>query len=212
MLEGVITYIQSVVYNYGALGVFWATIIEEIIAPIPSPIIPLMAGFFLLPATMSLSEVLLRGIFVVALPISLGISIGSTVVYLLGFFGGKPAIEKSKKFTGINWQEVSKIEEKIARGTRDEIVLFVLRLMPIVPGVAISGFCGVIRYPYQKFLIITLLGSFARAFILGIIGWQVGELYVNLADLISRFEKVILLGVVFLLFIFFGYRYFIKKR
>ncbi len=212
MIDSIVVYIQSIISNYGALGVFGATIIEEIIAPIPSAIIPLMAGFFLLPFNMSFLEIALRGILIIALPVSIGISIGSTLVYILGFFGGKPAIEKSKKLTGINWQEIIKIEEKFTRGNGDEIALFVLRLIPIIPGLAISGFCGVVRYPFQKFIIITLLGSFVRAFILGMIGWQMGELYVNYADIISRFEKIIFLIIIFLLFVFLGHHYFIKKN
>lgn len=211
MIDSIVVYIQSIISNYGALGVFGATIVEEIIAPIPSAIIPLMAGFFLLPSTMYFAEVLLRGVLIIALPVSIGISIGSTLVYVLGYFGGKPAIEKSKKLTGINWQEIMNIEEKVTRGNRDEIALFILRLIPIVPGFAISGFCGVVRYPFQKFIIITFLGSFIRAFILGMIGWQAGELYVNYADIISRFEKIIFLIIFFLLFIFLAYRYFVKK-
>ena len=211
MIDSIVVYIQSIISNYGALGVFGVTIIEEIITPIPSAIIPLMAGFFLLPSTMSFAEILLRGILIIALPVSIGISIGSTLVYILGFFGGKPAIEKSKKLTGINWQEIIKMEEKVTRGDRDEIALFIFRLIPIVPGFAISCFCGVVRYPFQKFIIITFFGSFVRAFILGIIGWQVGELYVNYADIISRFEKIIFLIILFLLSIFLAYRYFVKK-
>ncbi|MFA4942933.1 MAG: VTT domain-containing protein [Patescibacteria group bacterium] len=211
MIDSIVVYIQSIISNYGALGVFGVTIIEEIIAPIPSAIIPLMAGFFLLPSTMSFAEILLRGILIIALPVSIGISIGSTLVYILGFFGGKPAIEKSKKLTGINWQEIIGIEEKVTRGNRDEIALFILRLIPIVPGFAISGFCGVVRYPFQKFIIITFFGSLVRAFILGMIGWQAGELYVNYADIISRFEKIIFFIILFLLFTFLAYRYFIKK-
>ena len=211
MIDNIVFYIQSIISNYGALGVFGVTIIEEIIAPIPSAIIPLMAGFFLLPSSMSFVEVALRGILIIALPVSIGISIGSTLVYILGFFGGKPAIEKSKKLTGINWQEIIKIEEKVTRGDRDEIALFILRLIPIVPGFAISGFCGVVRYPFRKFIIITFLGSFVRAFILGMVGWQAGELYINYADIISRFEKIIFLIILFLLSIFLAYRYFVKK-
>lgn len=199
MIESLIVYVQSIIFEYGAWGVFFATIIEEIIAPIPSPLIPLAAGFFLLPEGVSFAETALRGAFAIALPVSIGISIGSAFVYALGFFGGKPVIEKSKKWVGISWQDVEKSEARFTRGKGDEITLFILRLLPIVPGVAISGFCGVVRYPFKKFITITCVGSFARAFVLGMVGWQVGELYATYASMISKFEKYILIGVVFLL-------------
>lgn len=211
MIETLILYVQSIISEYGAWGVFLATLLEEIIAPIPSPLIPLTAGFFLLPTETSLAEVAIKGILVIALPVSIGISIGSTLVYALGFFGGKPVIEKSQKWTGLNWKDIQKAEEKMTRGIKDEVMLFVLRILPIVPGVAISGFCGVMRYPFKKFIIITGLGTFVRAFLLGLLGWQVGALYANYAAMISKFEKYILWGVFLILLLFLGGRYLMKK-
>ncbi len=211
MIGNFITYIQSIISQYGAWGVFLATLIEEIIAPVPSPIVPLAAGFFLLPTSVSFTEIALRGAFTIALPVSIGITIGSTLVYALGFFGGKPVIEKSKKWTGINWDDIEKSEARFTRGKGDEISLFVLRVLPIIPGVAISGFCGVVRYQFKKFIIITSLGAFVRAFVLGLVGWQVGELYVTYADMISKFEKYVLSVVFFLLLLsFLGY--YIRKK
>lgn len=211
MIEYLIVYIQTIISEYGAWGVFLATLLEEIIAPIPSPIIPLAGGFFLLPPNISFWVVALKGALVIALPVSVGISMGSAAVYALGFYGGKPAIEKTKKFTGINWQSIQKAEEKFTRGSKDEITLLILRIVPIVPGVAISGFCGVVRYPFKKFMIITSIGALIRAFILGMVGWQVGELYTHYADIVSKFEKYILLGVLsFAVLLFAGY--YISKK
>ena len=212
MIESLVIYIQAIISDYGALGVFFATLIEEIIAPVPSPIVPLAAGFFLLPAGIPVAQIALKGALVIALPVSVGVCIGSACVYALGFFGGKPVIEKSRKLTGINWQDIQKTEEKITRGKKDAITLFILRILPIVPGVAISGFCGVVRYPFKKFIIITGLGAFVRAFILGIIGWQAGELYANYADVITKFEKYILVGALFFLLLFLSGYYVAKKN
>lgn len=212
MIENLIIYIQSIISEYGAWGVFLATLIEEIIAPVPSPLVPLAAGFFLLPVNIAITEIIFKGALIIALPVAIGISMGSAFVYSLGFFGGKTLIEKSKKLTGVNWQDIQKAEEKITRGGKDEITLFILRILPIIPGVAISGFCGVARYSFKKFIIITFIGAFIRAFILSILGWQVGELYMNYADLISKFEKYIFLGVFFLLLLFLGAYYITKKN
>lgn len=211
MIEYFITYIQSIIFAYGAWGVFLATLIEEVIAPIPSPVVSLAAGFFLLPTSISLAEVVLRAAVVIALPVSIGISIGSALIYALGFFGGKPVIEKSKRWTGIKWHDVEKLEDRLTSGVGDEITLFILRLLPVVPGAAISGFCGIIRYPFKKFISITFIGAFLRAFILGVIGWQVGEVYTIYADVIAQFEQYILMAVVILFFLGFGGYYIVKN-
>jgi len=211
MIEKFIVYIQLIISEYGAWGVFFATLIEEIIAPIPSPLVPLAAGFFFLPANISFTEIAFNTAIIIAFPVALGISIGSVLVYSIGFFGGKPVIEKSKKLTGINWRDIEKTETRLTRGKGDEITLFILRILPIVPGVAISGFCGIVRYPIKKFIIITYFGAFVRAFLLGIIGWQVGELYINYANIITNFEKYIFFSILFLLIIFLFISFILKK-
>lgn len=191
MIEKLVSTLQLIVLEHGAVGVFFAALIEEIIAPIPSAIIPLAAGFFLLPVEQTLWEIIIGSALLVALPTSLGLTLGSLFLYSLGFFGGKPIILKWGKWFGLNWNEMEGVEKKLIRGWGDEIALFVLRAVPLVPNAAISGFCGLVRYPFQNFVLITLLGSFVRAFGLGIIGWQVGEAYAAYAGFISDFEKYI---------------------
>ncbi len=211
MIEALVVYIQSIISAYGAWGVLVATFIEEVVAPVPSPIVPLAAGFFLLPASVAWAEILVRAALVIALPVAVGISIGSAAVYALGFFGGKQVIEKTKRWTGIKWEDIEKLEAKLTRGRSDEITLFVLRILPIIPGVAISGFCGVVRYPFKKFIVVTSIGSFIRAFVLGLVGWQVGELYFTYSEMVSKFEKYILIGVVLLVILGVG-GYFLTKK
>lgn len=212
MIESIILYIKAIIAEYGALGVFVATLIEEVVAPVPSPLVPVSAGFFLLMSDLSIVEILLKSAIMIALPVAVGISIGSSIVYALGFFGGKPVIEKSKKWTGINWQDVENVQSRFTKGIGDEITLFILRVLPIVPGVGISGFCGVIRYSLKKFIVITFIGSFIRAFILGIVGWQVGELYMTYAGIISKSEKYIFIVVLILAILFLGYHFIFKKK
>jgi len=211
MIERLILRIQSIIVQYGAGGVFIATMIEEIVAPIPSSIVPMMAGFFLLPAQQPFLEIVGRGMTVIAIPIALGLSIGSMFVYLIGFIGGKPVIEKWGKWLGLSWQGIERIERKLIRGYGDEFILFGLRLMPIIPGVAISGFCGLVRYPFLRFMVVTFIGAFTRALALSIIGWKVGGMYTVYAEFVSRIENIILVGVLVITTFFIG-RYFIRRK
>jgi membrane protein DedA with SNARE-associated domain len=212
MIAELTALIQPIVQEYGVWGVFLATLLEEIIAPIPSPLVPLAAGFFLLPAEKTLSEIWLKALLVVAFPVSVGITLGSLAVYSIGYFGGKPAIEKSRRWLGFGWQDIERAEKRLMYSRYDEIALFALRLMPIVPGVAISGFCGIVRYPVKTFALITLFGAFARAFFLGIIGWYVGGIYAVWAEAISRTEKYIFIVLIAIAAFFIAKAYFKKRR
>ncbi len=211
MIDLFISYIKVIIANYGALGVFVATLIEEIVAPIPSPIVPLSAGFFLIEPASDLWTTLVQVFFTIAMPVTFGLTIGSIVVYVIGFWGGKSIIDRYKKWLGFSWDDLEKTEQHFTKGQRDEVVLFGLRLVPIIPGVAISGLCGIIRYPFLKFVIITFVGALIRAFILGFIGSRVGEVYVDYADTISKWEDYILVGVIIVFGFLLGW-YFYRKR
>ncbi len=210
MIEASIAYIQVILNEWGALGVFVASLIEQIIAPIPSSLIPMMAGFLLLPAYGTFFQVLWQSVFIIALPVTAGIIIGASIIYFLGYWGGKPVIEKTRKWLGLNWKDVERAKKRLNNSRNDELILFILWLLPIIPGVAMSVSCGIIRYPLLKFIIIVALGSFLRAIVMALFGWQTGELYIIYAEQIANIESYLLItfGLLFLI----GLIYFIRKR
>jgi membrane protein DedA with SNARE-associated domain len=212
MIEKLTSYIQPIISEYGASGVLLATLLEEIIAPIPSPLVPLAAGFFLLPVDGGFLEIIRQALFIIAFPVALGITLGSLAVYGLGWRGGKPIIEKSKKWIGLSWGDLEKTERKLTRGKSDEIALFILRVLPIIPGVAISGFCGIVRYPLKTFAVITFLGALTRAIALGVLGWYAGVAYTTYAEIISKMENYIFAVLIISALFFAGRWYLLKKR
>ncbi len=200
MLESAIAYTQDLVASYGVWGVLAATVLEEIVAPIPSALVPLAAGFFLLPSDATFAMVAFQAIFVVALPVAVGISFGSALVYAIAYYGGKPLLEKYGRILGLTWEQVEGIERKMIQGHKDEVTLFLLRMVPVIPGVAVSAFCGAVRYPFKTFLSIAFMASLLRAFIIGLIGWRAGEYYVQYLDSIDKYESKILVIAVILIF------------
>ena len=199
MIDTFITYIQYIVQEFGVLGIFIATLIEQIIAPIPSGLVPIMAGFFLLPAYEDFFTILGQSMSVIALPVAVGVTLGSLVIYFIGYLGGKPIIEKSQKWFGFGWNDLERIKKGLDRGQSDEFVLFVLWLLPVVPSAAIAIFCGIIRYHIVKYILIAMAGSFLRATIMSLIGWQAGELYYVNVEQITLIENYILIGLGFLI-------------
>jgi membrane protein DedA with SNARE-associated domain len=210
MLSELITYIQEIVFRFGPWGVFLASFLEEVIFFVPSPVVPMTAGFFLISPDIQLTQALVQVFLQIALPVAIGLSLGSLFPYGVFYFGGRRAIEKWGHFMGLSWESIEKIENKFARGYRDELALLILRLSP-VPSVAISSFCGIIRYPVLRFAIITAFGALVRGFILGIIGWQIGEEYMRHANFINQIETYVfaLIGVVVTILII---RMILKRR
>lgn len=203
-------YIQNVLIPLGAVGVFAASILEEVIAPIPSALILTVAGFFLVPDHAWTFSSVRDLLFLVTIPGALGITIGSLLVYGIGYVSGKPLLLRWGRYFGISWHEVEKMEKRFERGYSDELTLFLVRAVPIIPSVIISAFCGLIRLPWKEYVLFSFLGTIVRAFILGAIGWQAGGLYVRFAGLISQAENGIFAAAVIGGALCIGYRI-IKK-
>jgi membrane protein DedA with SNARE-associated domain len=202
MIHSFITFIEQIVLPMGALGVFFAEIIEEVIVPIPSALVLLTSGFIFLKGEFSVL-IVKDLLFVIAIPGALGLTVGSLVIYYLSFYGGKPFIEKFGSFLGIEWQEVLDFDEKMNKSKYDEFLFVFARIIPVVPSSLVAIFSGVTRMPVKKYTILTLLGSFIKALIYGFVGYLVGDLYRAYAYKIAGIEKVglIVCAVLFVLFI-----------
>lgn len=212
MINTFITYIETVLLPLGAWGVFLATLVEQVIAPIPSAFVQLGAGFLLINSA-GLSESILRIVLVVSIPSAIAVTIGSLIIYYLSYLVGKPLVDKYGFFLGVKWEDVQKLQDKFDGSKRDDVFLFILRSFPAIPTVAVDIFCGIVRYPIKTYVVLTLVGTFIRATVFGIIGWRVGSLYFSYAEYIASVEKYLLLLVIvaFISFVIIRTRRYNKK-
>jgi len=202
MLAGLIIHLEVVIRGYGALGVFFAALLEEIVAPIPSSLVATFAGFFLVPHDYTWLQALPIAFFKVALPMGVGVTLGSLLFYALAYFGGKPLILRYGAWFGLSWELIEKTEEKFTKGSADEIILLTMRALPFVPSVAISVFCGLVRYPLKTFIVLSFIGTVIRSMIMALIGWQVRDAYVSYAGILSHLETFVSAGILVALVVF----------
>lgn len=196
MLNGLILQLEVVIREYGSIGVFLAALLEEIIAPIPSSLVAMFAGFFLVPTEYTWLQAIVVAFSEVAIPMSIGVTLGSLIFYAIAYFGGKPIILRYGTWFGLSWELIEKTEEKFIKGYTDEIILLSLRSLPFVPSVAISAFCGLVRYPIKTFIILSFVGSLIRSVIMAMIGWYVRDAYTAYAEIMSHMEKYVLIAIV----------------
>ncbi len=208
MLNELMLQLQNFFMDYGSLGVFLGSLIEEIIAPIPSTLIILGSSFFMMHGSPITIESMVSLILYVAIPAAAGMTLGSLFLYAIGYYIGKPFICRWGKYMGFSWENVEETRTKFAESKNDDIALFSLRAIPVVPSVAISMFCGIIRYDLKNYVIITFLGSIMRAAILGFLGWQFGRFYLQIADQLAIYEDIIILGFIILVAGFILYKKF----
>lgn len=210
MIEILINFLQVNILPLGGIGVFIASVVEEVVAPIPSAVIMTMSGFLFVQGPLSWQAISAL-IFKVALPASLGVTLGSYGIYFIARFGGKFVIEKWGKYIGLYWSDIEKMQSRLVGTRKDEVLIGVARVIPIVPSVAISAFCGVMQMNVVSYFVVSFIGVFVRGLILGILGWQVGNLYQKYADVFSKIESTILLSTIFVIIIFVVLKYRSRK-
>ena len=175
---------------YGPWSVFIGVIIESVIVPIPSPLIIMGAGFVLINADLKFFEALTPIVLQIVLPGSIASTLGAYIGYGIGYFGGKPMIDRWKRFLGFSWSDVESMERRF-KDSGVKASIFFLRALPIFPLSVISAAAGLLRLPLKQFSLWTFYGTIPRCLLLAYLGWGLGETYHGIARGIDRAESIV---------------------
>ncbi|PIU61899.1 hypothetical protein COS83_03325 [archaeon CG07_land_8_20_14_0_80_38_8] len=202
-LTEILNYVLELIRTSGAWGVMLGVLVESVIAPIPSPVIIMAAGFIMLPASANFAQIIIPLLLTITLPGAFATTVGSYIGYGVGYFGGKPLIQKMEWLLGVSWDDLNNGIKYFQKGLKDELIVFTARAVPIIPLSVFSAVAGVTRINVKTFTIFTFLGALVRVFILGIAGWLLGAAYGELATQINALENIgliLIIGLVILIF------------
>lgn len=147
-----------------AIWLFIIFILGEAVAFLPMTVVLTSPVVFLQG---SLSFALLTKIFfLVALPVGVGVAIGSIWLYGLAYWGGKPAIDKYGKYLYISWREVERAEARLRNKGYDNLILLGLRTIPFLPTLPVSIAAGLLRMPIWPYVIYTAIGMTVRVMLM----------------------------------------------
>ncbi|BDQ04804.1 MAG: hypothetical protein KatS3mg084_0322 [Candidatus Dojkabacteria bacterium] len=207
IVKNIIDWVLEIIAKYGLLGVFIGSAVEEIIAPIPSPLVMMSSGAALLGHYNDISVGLVTNMFLVAIVGSFGATLGSYVMYAVGYFGSKPVIDKTKKFTGVSWDEIQNLQSRLDGTKKDELTIMFLRSVPVMPSVVIAVSCGVLRINPLSYFVSFFCGGIVRNIIFLIIGWQMGSAYLQGADSLESITSIVSKVIASILVVLLGYLY-----
>ena len=175
---------------YGPWSVFVGVIIESVIVPIPSPLIIMGAGFILISAELNFLQALAPILLQIVLPGSIASTLGAYIGYAIGYYGGKPMVDRWERFLGFSWKDVEALERRFQSG-QVKTSIFFLRALPVFPLSVISAAAGLLRLPINQFSLWTFYGTIPRCLLLGYLGWGLGETYQGIAKGIDKAEGVV---------------------
>lgn len=190
-MQNLLNTIIELIKSHGSLAMFGGGIAEQIIVPIPSPIIGMAGGAFIVDHGLPLFETIWQIFLRVSLPYSLGAALGTSLVFLVAYFGGKPLIDQFGSKIGISWRLIEKIKSDFQKTTQDELFILISCSIPVVPVSLITGFCGGFKISPAKFYPMVFLALLIRSSILGFIGYQMGKTFTSLAHGLDKIESLL---------------------
>lgn len=137
---------------------------ESSIIPVPSEIVMPPAAFMAAEGKLNLWLVILAGTF--------GSWLGSSLMYAVSRYVGRPVIMKWGKYFFIGPDKLERAERFLARYESGGI--FFARLLPVVRHL-ISIPAGIVRMPFGKFSLMTVVGSALWCTILSWYGKGIAE-------------------------------------
>lgn len=202
IIATLVHFVQTTLVPLGPLGVFFGSIISEVVGPFPSVAMIIGASFSFAEHLKFSFWLVVKIFFIVALPEALGATIGSFVMYTVAYYGGKPTIEKLGKYVRIQWSAIEKFRDRMQSNSRDEWFLFFVRAVPLFPNIITNLTCGLVRVSLWRYTVVTFLGMIVRGFIYGLAGWSLGRTYKSYSRFFVRYERGILIVAIFLAFVF----------
>lgn len=167
----------------GYLGILALMAIESACIPLPSEIIMPFSGYLVSTGRFDL--------FLVATAGAVGCNVGSTIAYVIGRYGGRPAVEKWGSYILMSRRDLEATDRFFAHF--GGLAVLVGRLLPVIR-TFIALPAGIARQPQFRFQLYTFIGSWPWCFGLAYIGYRLGQRWntdPRLQAIIHRFDLLV---------------------
>lgn len=177
-------------------------LIEEIVAPIPSPLIMMSAGSFVVAQNKTFLYLILLSFLA-----GVGKTVGSWLIYWVSDKAEDVVMTRFGKFLGISsHKDVEWLGDLFDESWKDDLILIFLRVMPIFPGAPVSAAAGFIKLNMKSFIRATFIGTSLRSLLFGAMGYWGISHSSQILSIIDQLETVglvlfALAGVAVLIFL-----------
>jgi membrane protein DedA with SNARE-associated domain len=163
VLNGIIDAITRVIGHHGFPAVLGLMTLESACIPVPSEVIQLFAGYLVSLHRMSLFAAVSAGV--------LGNLIGSWISWSVGYWGGRPFIERYGRYIHVTPARLALAERWFER--HGEVTVLVGRCVPLIR-TFISLPAGIARMSFWRFTAFTIIGCVPWVLGLTLLGVEVG--------------------------------------
>ena len=182
-------FVIAVISKTSYFGVVALMAIESACIPLPSEIIMPFAGYLAYSGQFNLFWAATAG--------AIGCNVGSVIAYEIGFFGGRPLVERYGSKLLLRRHDLELADRFFLRF--GAAAVFLGRLLPVIR-TFIALPAGVARMPRLRFHLYTFAGSWPWCFALAWVGMKLGQRWrtdPRLSHWLHRLDAVIIVLVLF---------------
>lgn len=188
--------ILQILEFFASLGYFGVAL-GLMIEVIPSEIVLAYAGYLVAEGHINFIGAIIAGV--------IGGTIAQLFLYWIGYYGGRPIIEKYGKYILINKQHLDLAENWFSKYGVG--VVFTARFIPVVRH-AISIPAGLAKMPMSQFTIYTVLAIIPWSIFFVLVGEKLGKNWDTAKEVLAPYTPM-LIAIAFALFVVY---FFLKKR
>jgi membrane protein DedA with SNARE-associated domain len=168
MTEALVVFITDLAARLPVMWfAFLGSIIEEIISPIPSPLVMTTIG-----SALAVRELVPWYLFAgTVLLATTGKIIGYGVVYKIADRIEDIVFTRFGSKIGVSHEQIENIGKMFSHTWRDDFFIFIVRFLPIMPSAPITVTAGVIKLPIVRFLTASFLGTMCRNIMYLVVGY-----------------------------------------
>ncbi len=199
--ETIFQLLTSFFARYGYWTIFLGVMLENGGVPVPGETVLLFAGFLAFRGEISLERAILTGV--------VGATIGDSLGYCLGRFGGTAFVERYRRRLAFFGRHFDRAQIQFLR--HGQWAVFVARF---VTGLRIfSGIlAGSFRMPFLRFFFFNFSGAVVWATAVCCVGFVFGSNWERLVYLVKRFNAVVLMVAILAILAAWVLHYLRKKK
>ena len=175
-------YILNLISGLGYIGMFLVMVLEAILIIIPSEFILATGGILAANGVFSFIGAFITGL--------IGSVFCAVIIYAMGYYGGRPFIEKYGKFFFMKKEDIEKSDKWFAKYGM-KAALFG-RCLPIIR-TFISLPIGIAKLDFKKFILYTTIGSIPWTLVFVGAGFYLGDNWTIVSSYISNLKLPIII-------------------